>query len=95
MSEREPYFTTAVTSFLSGVLAAVPVAGTWLLATGEPPSLLVTIVVSQAVAYTWSTGQAIRFQRKWQQVLAAYERPALGEGIDIPNRPPADDGGAS
>lgn len=96
MAEREPYFATAVTSFLSGVLAAVPVTGAWLLATGEPPSLLVTIIVSQAVAYAWSTGQAIRFQRKWQQVLDAYERPALGEGIDIPHRPPADDeGGAS
>jgi hypothetical protein len=39
----------------------------------------------------WSLWQAARFHRKWLAVLDAYRRPALGEGIDIPHRPPTDE----
>ncbi|MFJ6559892.1 hypothetical protein ACIQMV_08425 [Streptomyces sp. NPDC091412] len=65
--------------------------GVWLLAAGDFPSLLTSLLLSEAVIAAWSIGQAARFRRKWQAVLASYGLPALGEGIDIPHRPLADD----
>ncbi|MFF4791919.1 hypothetical protein ACFY2M_19620 [Streptomyces sp. NPDC001276] len=90
-----PYLRLAAESFLAGAAGAVFVNGVWLLATGGYPSLLTTLLLSELVTTAWSIGQAARFRRKWQTVLASYELPALGEGIDIPNRPPTpldDDG---
>lgn len=95
MSFAASYIATAATATISGVLSALPVVAVWMLATGEAPSPLATVVAAQALGFVWSTGQAARFRRKWQRVLDAYERPALGEGIDIPHRPPADDEGGA
>ncbi|MFB7736251.1 hypothetical protein ACFC08_18060 [Streptomyces sp. NPDC056112] len=86
--KRFPFLRLIVESFASGATGALVVSGVWLLVTGGLPSLLTTLLAGQAVTTAWSIGQAARFRRKWQTVLASYELPALGEGIDIPNRPP-------
>jgi hypothetical protein len=39
--------------------------------------------------------QAYRLNRDWQRVMASYNLPALGEGIDIPHRPPVEEEGAA
>ncbi|MFF7837617.1 hypothetical protein ACFZC6_02090 [Streptomyces ossamyceticus] len=93
MNARPPYLLIAFHSFLAGAVAAALVNAIWFVTTGGFPSVLVSIVAADTVVAAWSIGQAARFRRKWQTVLDAYERPALGEGIDIPHRPPADDEG--
>jgi hypothetical protein len=90
MSGRQ-YLIVAFHSFLSGAVAAALVNAAWFAVTRDFPSVLISIVAADTVAAVWSIGQAARFRRKWQQVLASYELPALGEGIDTPHRPPADD----
>lgn len=91
MSARPPYLVIAFHSFLAGALAALAVNAVWFVVTGGLPSVLVSILAADTVVAAWSIGQAARFRRKWQAVLDSYERPALGEGIDIPGRPPVDD----
>ncbi|WP_200309135.1 hypothetical protein [Streptomyces adelaidensis] len=91
MSARPPYLVIAFHSFLAGAVAALAVNAIWFVVTGGLPSVLVSIVAADTVVAVWSISQAARFRRRWQAVLDAYERPALGEGIDIPNRPPAED----
>lgn len=88
---RRPFLRLLSEAFLSGIAGAAVVNAVWLAATGEPPSLLTALLGVEAVTTVWSLVQAFRFRRKWQQVLASYQLPALGEGIDIPGRPPADD----
>jgi len=90
MSARQ-YLIIAFHSFLAGAVAAAAVNAVWFAATGGFPSVLISIVAADTVVAVWSVGQAARFRRKWQAVLDAYERPALGEGIDTPHRPPLDD----
>ena len=90
MSARPAYLIIAFHSFLAGAVAAAAVNAIWYAASGGFPSVLVTIVAADTVVAGWAVGHAARFRRKWQTVLDAYERPALGEGIDIPHRPPAD-----
>jgi uncharacterized membrane protein YdbT with pleckstrin-like domain len=85
------YLIIAFHSFLAGAVTAAIVNAVWFAVTGSLPSVLVSIVAADTVAAVWSIGQAARFRRKWQTVLDAYERPALGEGIDIPHRPPVED----
>lgn len=91
MSARPPYLVIAFHSFLAGALAAAIVNAVWFVVTGDFPSVLVSVLAADTVIAVWSITQAARFRRKWQTVLDAYERPALGEGIDIPGRPPVDD----
>lgn len=74
----------AVTSFVTGATVSL----IWLLVLGEQPSLLVLLVASQVGTTAWSLWHAARFRRRWLAVLSSYQRPALGEGIDIPHRPP-------
>lgn len=90
---RHPLLRLVVESFAAGAAAAAFVNGVWLVATGGTPSLLTTLLLGEAVTTVWSLVQAARFRRKWQKVLASYHLPALGEGIDIPNRPPAGEEG--
>jgi hypothetical protein len=80
-----------VQAVLSGASAALVVQGVWLIAVGHPASFLTVFVVGEIATTVWSLWQAARFRRRWQALLAAYRQPALGEGIDIPHRPPADD----
>jgi hypothetical protein len=91
MSARPSYLVIAFHSFLAGAVAAALVNAVWYVVTGSFPSVLVSIVAADTVVAAWSIVQAARFRRKWQAVVDAYERPALGEGIDIPHRPPAED----
>ncbi|MEU8902141.1 hypothetical protein [Streptomyces mirabilis] len=77
----------AVTGLLSGAAASLVCQ----LVFGRPPSLLELLVAGQAATTVWSLWQAARFRRKWLAVLESYRRPALGEGIDIPHRLPADE----
>ncbi|MFM9616771.1 hypothetical protein ACKI14_02275 [Streptomyces turgidiscabies] len=91
MRARAQFLKAVVESFASGVVAAAGFNGGYWLATGEFPSLVTSLIASQLVTWVWGGQQAYRMNRKWQAVLDAYERPALGEGIDIPNRPPLDD----
>lgn len=91
MRRRSQYLIIAFHSFLAGAVAAAAVNAVWFAVTGRLPSVLVSIVAADTVVAVWSVGQAARFRRKWQAVLNAYERPALGDGIDIPHRPPVDD----
>ncbi|MEU5595719.1 hypothetical protein [Streptomyces sp. NPDC020298] len=76
----------------SGLVAGLIVNPVWLAVSGRQPSLLVSLVATYVVTSLWGIGQAIRFHRKWKQVAAAYRLPALGEGIEIPHRPPTDGG---
>lgn len=85
------YLRVAAESTAAGLAAGALVNGLWLLATGSPPSTLTSMIVADVVAALWVAVRAVRFHRKWKSVLASYERPALGEGIEIPHRPPADD----
>jgi hypothetical protein len=91
MSTRPPYLIVALHSCLAGAVAGLAVNAVWFAVTGELPSLLTSLLVTEAVTAVWSIGQAARFYRKWMTVLASYDLPALGEGIDTPGRPPADD----
>lgn len=92
---RRPLLRMITEAFLSGTAGALIVALLWFSATGEPPSMLTTLLGAEAVTTAWSIAQAVRFRRKWQTVLASYNQPALGEGIDIPHRPPTDDEGTA
>ncbi|MBL1115361.1 hypothetical protein JK364_23610 [Streptomyces sp. 110] len=87
---RFPLLRLLAQAFLSGVAGALVVTGIWRVAAGETPSPMTGLVCAQLVTTAWSLVQAARFRRKWQAVLASYNEPALGEGIDIPHRPPAD-----
>lgn len=87
------YLRIALESFAAGAAGAALVNGAWLLATGDVPSLMTTLLLGQAITSLWSIVQAARFRRKWQAVVASYNLPALGEGIDIPGRPPVDEEG--
>lgn len=98
MSTRLQYLKVLGETFAAGAAAALAVNAAWFAVTGDLPSLLTSLIAAEAVTVAWSIGQAIRWRRKWQAVLATYERPALGEGIDTPHRPPLDDeqaGGAA
>ncbi|MFJ5071275.1 hypothetical protein ACIQC7_33140 [Kitasatospora sp. NPDC088556] len=77
-------------AFLSGVAGTLAVTGIWFAAAGETPSPMTGLVCAQIMTTAWSLVQAVRFRRKWQAVLDSYNKPALGEGVDIPHRPPAD-----
>lgn len=87
---RFPFLRLLAQGFLSGMAGALLARGIWFVAAGETPSPMTTLVCAQLVTIAWSLIQAIRFRRKWQEVLASYNEPALGEGIEIPHRPPAD-----
>lgn len=91
MSTRMQYLKAAIESALAGAVAGAAVNAAWFLITGRFPSLLTSLIAADIVTTLWGAGQAIRFRRKWQAVLASYNRPALGEGIDTPHRPPLDD----
>jgi len=85
------YRKVAAESFAAGVAAGAMVNGLWYLVTGTQPSMLTSLIAADVVAALWAVVRAVRFRRKWKSVLTSYQRPALGEGIDIPHRPPADD----
>ncbi|MFF8914203.1 hypothetical protein ACF08M_12965 [Streptomyces sp. NPDC015032] len=87
---RFPVLRLLAHALLSGMAGALVVTAIWLVATGSTPSLMMCVVCGQIVIISWLLVQAARFRRKWQAVLASYNKPALGEGIDIPHRPPAD-----
>lgn len=91
MSTRTQFLKAAAQSFAAGATTGLFVNAVWFVATGQTPSLLTAVIAAQIVTSLWGAGQAIRFRRKWQRVLASYQRPALGEGVDTPHRPPADD----
>lgn len=97
MSARAQVLKAAVESFTSGVAAAAAVNAVWWLAVRDLPSLVTSLICSQVVTWAWGGVQVYRLNRRWQAVLASYDLPALGEGIDTPHRPPADerDGGAA
>lgn len=90
VTARTDFLKAAVESIASGAAAALVVNVTWVVVSGETPSLLATLVASQVVTSLWGAGQALRFRRKWEQVLTSYNLPALGQGIETPHRPPAD-----
>ncbi|WP_405888809.1 hypothetical protein OG762_36610 [Streptomyces sp. NBC_01136] len=81
----------AVEGVVTGLLSGAAVSVLWQVAFGRWPSLLELLAAGEAATTVWSLWQAARFRRKWLAVLDAYRRPALGEGIDIPHRPPADE----
>ncbi|MYR55244.1 hypothetical protein GTY54_02945 [Streptomyces sp. SID625] len=87
---RFPLLRLLTYAFLSGMAGALVVTGIWLVAAGTTPSPLMSLVCAQIVAIAWSLVLAARFRRKWQAVLTSYSKPGLGEGIDVPHRPPAD-----
>lgn len=82
----------ALRAAAAGVITSVIVNIFWLTVYGHQPSLSTLLIASQSLMIVWAMVEAARFRRKWRAVVASYERPALGEGIDIPNRPPLDDG---
>ena len=91
MSARADILKAVTASFASGAAAAAVVNAAYWLTTGNLPSLVTSLVASQVVTWAWGGAQAYRLNRKWQAVLASYNLPALGEGIDTPHRPPLDD----
>ncbi|HEY9372848.1 hypothetical protein [Streptomyces sp.] len=90
---KRPILRLIAEAAVSGVAGGLVANGVWLAATGDVPSLMTTLLLSEAVTTAWSLWRAARFRRKWQTVLASYSLPALGEGIDIPGRPPLDEEG--
>ena len=91
MSTRLQFLKILGESFAAGAAAALVVNTVWFAVTGGLPSLVTSLIAAEIVTALWSAGQAWRWRRKWLTVLASYRRPALGEGIDIPGRPPLDD----
>jgi hypothetical protein len=91
VNTRLQFLKAAAQSLAAGFAAGLVTNALWFAATGHTPSLLVGLLAADAVTAVYGAAQAIRFRRKWQQVLASYNLPALGEGIEIPHRPPADD----
>jgi hypothetical protein len=81
----------AVEGATTALVSGLSVSALWQVGTGRPPSLTVLLIAAEAATTVWSLAQAVDFRRKWQTVQAAYEQPALGEGIEIPHRPPADE----
>ncbi|WNI19120.1 hypothetical protein [Actinacidiphila sp. ITFR-21] len=93
VSEGPSFLRVVVGSCAAGVCAGAFVNAAWLAATGDVPSLWTSLALTQGVTTLWSVGQAIRFRRKWLAVVASFSLPALGEGIETPNRPPSDEEG--
>lgn len=91
MSPRVQFLKSLAGSFGSGAVAAAVVNAGWWLTTGGLPSSLTTLIAAEVVTGVWSAWQALQFYRSWQAVVASYRMPALGEGIEIPHRLPADD----
>ena len=91
MTFRAQAVKAVIESFASGVAAALVVNGVWGLAVRDFPSVVTSLIASQVVTWLWGGAQAYWLNRRWQAVLDSYNRPALGEGIDIPHRPPVDD----
>jgi hypothetical protein len=91
MNTRAQFLKAAVASFASGAAAAAVFNAAYWLVVRDFPSLVTSLIASQVVTWVWGGAQAYRLNRKWQRVLASYNLPALGEGIDIPHRPPVDD----
>lgn len=87
---RPPLAVIALQSILSGVVSGAVVNGVWFLATGDTLSPLASIIAAQCAAWGCAAAHAVRARRQWQTVVDAYNRTALGEGIEIPHRPPAD-----
>lgn len=81
---------TVAEGFVAGASAGGVFVGAWFAVTGSVPSLVITVVGVNVLTALWGSWRAARLLRKWNAVLAAYERPALGEGIDTPHRPPVD-----
>lgn len=94
MSARAQFLKAAVESFASGAAAAAVFNAVYWLAVRDLPSLVTTLIASQVVTWVWGGVQAYRLNREWQRVMASYNLPALGEGIDTPHRPPVDEDGA-
>lgn len=95
MSARAQFVKAAVESFASGAAAAAVFNAAYWLVVRDVPSLLTSLIASQVVTWVWGGVQAHRLNREWRQVMASYDLPALGEGIDTPHRPPVDEDGAS
>lgn len=90
MSRRISYLTVAVESFAAGAIVGLAVNAVAFAAFGKAPSLLVTVVAVDIVTAVWAGWRAVQARRRWLAVLDSFHRPALGEGIDIPGRPPVD-----
>lgn len=88
---RHPVVRLVAQAIVAGAVGSLFTNGAWLIITGHPAPFLASLLMAETVTSAWGLVQAIRFRRKWQAVLASYNRPALGEGIDIPGWPPADD----
>lgn len=91
MSARAQFLKAAVESFASGAAAAAVFNAVYWLAVRDFPAVMTSLIASQVVTWVWGGAQAYRLNRQWQQVLDSYNLAALGEGIDIPHRPPVDD----
>lgn len=91
MSAHHDLLTALGRHFLGGIAAGAAAAGLWYLVTGSLPSTLTSLITADIAAGLYLVVQFARFRRRWQMVLASYELPALGEGIDTPHRPPADE----
>lgn len=95
MRRRISYLTVAIESFAAGAIVGLAVNAVWFAVSGEVPTLLATVVTVDIVTAVWAGWRAVQAHRRWLAVLDSFHRPALGEGIDIPGRPPVDgEGGA-
>ncbi|MFD9868516.1 hypothetical protein ACFXI8_27110 [Streptomyces niveus] len=84
-------FRTMAEGFVVGAAAGGVFVGVWFAVTGSVPSLVPTVVGVNVLTALWGSWRTARLIRQWNAVLAAYERPVLGEGIETPHRPPVDD----
>ncbi|WP_030185959.1 hypothetical protein [Streptomyces capuensis] len=75
---------------VKGIATGALVTVLWMTAFGRPPALIELLLASYALTFTWSRIRDARLRNQWQGVLDSYHQPALGQGIDIPHRPPTD-----
>lgn len=90
MSAKQ-YVKGVAENLLAGAVVGLVTDAVWLTATEHPASLLVNVTSAYLASTAWAVAKSVRSYRQWQRVLASYDQPALGEGIEIPHRPPADD----
>ncbi|MEU6340216.1 hypothetical protein ABZ883_04605 [Streptomyces sp. NPDC046977] len=78
-------------SLAEAAVIGAATAGIWRLRGSDGPSLWAMFAVLEGYGLVKTIALVIHLRRKFKRVVAAYGRPAFGQGIETPHRPPADD----
>ncbi|MDX2922889.1 MULTISPECIES: hypothetical protein [Streptomyces] len=91
MTPKLPLHISAVHWLGFGIVAGFFVNSLCLLATGDLPSPWAGYLGALALTLMSSAAFIVHERQRRAALEAKYLAPALGDGIDTPHRPPADD----